>query len=78
MHIKASHIVNLIWLWFGMICRDELSLELGLIIPNSKGQHYLPLAQKHHKSRLCDVILMSQMPVIQMFVIAIILFSSFC
>ena len=23
-----------IWLWLGMICRDELSVELGLIIPN--------------------------------------------
>ena len=26
------------WVWLGMICRDELSLELRLIIPNNR--HY--------------------------------------
>ena len=31
------NILDKIRLWLGMMCRDELSMELGLILPNKDG-----------------------------------------
>ena len=41
--------VNYLWLWLGLMCRDELSLELGLIIPNTNKQTIKQANQQKEK-----------------------------